>query len=78
MSTPSQVLVQGGWAKSKHQSGPIESIEIMCHYPPGTSKWNKIEHWPGKPYFVKSINFGYRGGNKLMFYALPVWNGGPK
>ena len=39
----------------------VESIRqwwTVCHYPPGTSKWNKIEHcmfsfitmnWKGKP-----------------------------
>jgi hypothetical protein len=37
---------------------PVASSAPVCHYPPGTSKWNKIEHklfchitqtWRGKP-----------------------------
>ncbi|HUX57363.1 MAG TPA: ISAzo13 family transposase, partial [Bacteroidales bacterium] len=48
-----------GW--KFHLQELVNQIEIpitVCHYPPGTSKWNKIEHcmfsfitmnWKGKP-----------------------------
>lgn len=47
------------WKKSLQGFADREGIKIaMCHFPPGTSKWNKIEHrmfchitqnWRGKP-----------------------------
>lgn len=47
------------WKKSLQEFANREDIKIaMCHFPPGTSKWNKIEHrmfchitqnWRGKP-----------------------------
>lgn len=47
------------WKKKLQEFCNIEKIEIsVCHFPPGTSKWNKIEHrlfsfisinWRGKP-----------------------------
>ncbi len=47
------------WKKSLQEWADQEGISIMvCHFPPGTSKWNKIEHrmfchitrnWRGKP-----------------------------
>ena len=47
------------WKKSLQEWSDREGLKIMvCHFPPGTSKWNKIEHrmfchitrnWRGKP-----------------------------
>ena len=47
------------WKKSLQEWANKEGLTIMvCHFPPGTSKWNKIEHrmfchitrnWRGKP-----------------------------
>lgn len=47
------------WKKELQKLSNTENIEIsVCHFPPGTSKWNKIEHrlfsfisinWRGKP-----------------------------
>lgn len=47
------------WKKSLQQWADKEGLTLMiCHFPPGTSKWNKIEHrmfshitrnWRGKP-----------------------------
>jgi hypothetical protein len=47
------------WKKSLQQWADREGLRVMvCHFPPGTSKWNKIEHrmfchitrnWRGKP-----------------------------
>ena len=47
------------WKKSLQEWADKEGLSIMvCHFPPGTSKWNKIEHrmfchitrnWRGKP-----------------------------
>ncbi len=47
------------WKKKIQEFCNIEKIEVsVCHFPPGTSKWNKIEHrlfsfisinWRGKP-----------------------------
>ena len=47
------------WKKKLQELCDAENIEIsVCHFPPGTSKWNKIEHrlfsfisinWRGKP-----------------------------
>ena len=47
------------WKKSLQEWADREEMSIMvCHFPPGTSKWNKIEHrmfchitrnWRGKP-----------------------------
>lgn len=47
------------WKKEIQKFSTKENIEItVCHFPPGTSKWNKIEHrlfsfisinWRGKP-----------------------------
>ena len=47
------------WKKELQQFADARGIEIsVCHFPPGTSKWNKIEHrlfsfisinWRGKP-----------------------------
>lgn len=47
------------WKKSLQQWAKEEGLTVMvCHFPPGTSKWNKIEHrmfchitqnWRGKP-----------------------------
>lgn len=45
----------------------------VCHYPPGTSKWNKIEHrmfchitenWRGKPLISRSVVVNLIGGTK--------------
>lgn len=48
-----------GWKVYLQKFASQENLEItVCHYPPGTSKWNKIEHrmfsfislnWKGKP-----------------------------
>ena len=47
------------WKKEVQKLSNRENLEItVCHFPPGTSKWNKIEHrlfsfisinWRGKP-----------------------------
>jgi hypothetical protein len=47
------------WKKKIQEFCNAEKIEVsVCHFPPGTSKWNKIEHrlfsfisinWRGKP-----------------------------
>lgn len=47
------------WKRELHALSQEENFEItVCHFPPGTSKWNKIEHrlfsfismnWRGKP-----------------------------
>lgn len=47
------------WKKELQRLADTRGIEIsVCHFPPGTSKWNKIEHrlfsfitinWRGKP-----------------------------
>lgn len=47
------------WKRALQQLADARGIEIsVCHFPPGTSKWNKIEHrlfsfisinWRGKP-----------------------------
>ena len=47
------------WKKKLQQWADQEGLTLMiCHFPPGTSKWNKIEHrmfshitrnWRGKP-----------------------------
>jgi len=47
------------WKKELQRFSDAQGIEIsVCHFPPGTSKWNKIEHrlfsfisinWRGKP-----------------------------
>jgi len=47
------------WKKKLQEFCDAEKIEVsVCHFPPGTSKWNKIEHrlfsfisinWRGKP-----------------------------
>ena len=47
------------WKRSLQEFSDREDVKIaMCHFPPGTSKWNKIEHrmfchitqnWRGKP-----------------------------
>ena len=45
----------------------------VCHYPPGTSKWNKIEHrmfchitenWRGKPLISRSVIVNLIGNTK--------------
>ncbi len=48
-----------GWKQYLQTVANETSLEIVvCHFPPGTSKWNKIEHrmfsfismnWKGKP-----------------------------
>jgi len=44
---------------------------FVCHFPPGTSKWNKIEHnlfcyisknWAGKPLISYEVVLGFIGG----------------
>ena len=47
------------WKRELQQFANEQNLEIsVCHFPPGTSKWNKIEHrmfnhismnWRGKP-----------------------------
>jgi Rhodopirellula transposase DDE domain len=47
------------WKYALHQGAQREDLKIVvCHFPPGTSKWNKREHrkfchisqnWRGKP-----------------------------
>ena len=45
---------------SEHRGGNLCERQRVCHFPPGTSKWNKIEHrlfsfitqnWRGKPLY---------------------------
>ena len=47
------------WKKGLQEFSNVSGLEIkICHFPPGTSKWNKIEHrlfsyisknWRGRP-----------------------------
>ena len=50
-----RAAVEGGAAEAGRRARPDAHV---CHFPPGTSKWNKIEHrlfcyitqnWRGKP-----------------------------
>jgi transposase len=53
------------WKYALHQWAQREQLKIVvCHFPPGTSKWNKIEHrmfchisqnWRGKPLISHEI-----------------------
>src|SRR5262249_31369404 len=50
---------EGGWKAELQRLADKHDLSIhVCHFPPGTSKWNKIEHrmfsfitmnWRGKP-----------------------------
>jgi hypothetical protein len=51
----------------------IGSSISACHFPPGTSKWNKIEHrmfchitenWPGRPLVSREVVVNLIGGTK--------------
>ena len=53
------------WKRSLQEWADKEGLSIMvCHFPPGTSKWNKIEHrmfchitrnWRGKPLVSQEV-----------------------
>lgn len=53
------------WKKSLQEFADRAGIKIaMCHFPPGTSQWNKIEHrmfchitqnWRGKPLITHEV-----------------------
>jgi len=72
-----------GWKFFLHKFAKENKLRItVCHYPPGTSKWNKIEHrlfsfismnWKGKPLvdYQVIINFikNTRTKNGLKVYA---------
>jgi Rhodopirellula transposase DDE domain len=55
----------GLWKKELQQLANELNIEInVCHFPPGTSKWNKIEHrmfchitqnWRGRPLISREV-----------------------
>jgi len=60
------------WKKSLQDWADQEGMSIMvCHFPPGTSKWNKIEHrmfchitrnWRGKPLVSHEVIIKLIGG----------------
>lgn len=72
-----------GWKFFLYKFAKESKLQItVCHYPPGTSKWNKIEHrlfsfismnWKGKPLidYQVVINFikNTRTKNGLKVYA---------
>ena len=72
-----------GWKFFLHEFAKESKLRItVCHYPPGTSKWNKIEHrlfsfismnWKGKPLidYQVVINFikNTRTKSGLKVYA---------
>ncbi len=62
------------WKKEIQDFANESGLEIsICHYPPGTSKWNKIEHrlfssitqnWRGKPLITYEVIVNLIGGTK--------------
>ena len=53
-----QLLSETLTEHSRRRWAAVEARSLGCHFPPGTSKWNKIEHrlfchvtrnWQGKP-----------------------------
>jgi transposase len=62
------------WKKSLQELSDREGFKIVvCHFPPGTSKWNKIEHrmfchitqnWRGKPLISHEVIVSLIGATK--------------
>ena len=62
------------WKKSLQELSDREGFRIVvCHFPPGTSKWNKIEHrmfchitqnWRGKPLISHEVIVSLIGATK--------------
>lgn len=62
------------WKKEIQNFATESGLEIsICHYPPGTSKWNKIEHrlfsfitqnWRGKPLITYEVVVNLIGATK--------------
>jgi hypothetical protein len=62
------------WKKSLQEFSDREGLKIVvCHFPPGTSKWNKIEHrmfchitqnWRGKPLISHEVIVSLIGATK--------------
>jgi hypothetical protein len=62
------------WKKKIQDFANESGLEIsICHYPPGTSKWNKIEHrlfsfitqnWRGKPLITYEVIVNLIGATK--------------
>jgi len=62
------------WKKEIQDFANESGLEIsICHYPPGTSKWNKIEHrlfsfitqnWRGKPLITYEVVVNLIGATK--------------
>ena len=62
------------WKKKIQDFATESGLEIsICHYPPGTSKWNKIEHrlfsfitqnWRGKPLITYEVIVNLIGATK--------------
>lgn len=62
------------WKKALQEFANDTSIEVtVCHFPPGTSKWNKIEHrlfshitmnWRGKPLTSHEVIVNLIGSTK--------------
>jgi hypothetical protein len=62
------------WKKEIQDFATESGLEILiCHYPPGTSKWNKIEHrlfsfitqnWRGKPLITYEVIVNLIGATK--------------
>jgi transposase len=62
------------WKKSLQELSDREDLKIVvCHFPPGTSKWNKIEHrmfchitqnWRGKPLISHEVVVSLIGATK--------------
>ena len=62
------------WKRSLQELSDREGLKIVvCHFPPGTSKWNKIEHrmfchitqnWRGKPLISHEVIVSLIGATK--------------
>jgi hypothetical protein len=62
-----------GSSTLQHLADRIQIPITVCHYPPGTSKWNKIEHrlfsfislnWKGEPLINYETIINLIGGTK--------------
>jgi len=64
------------WKVALQQVADTIRLRItVCHFPPGTSKWNKIEHrmlchitknWRGKPLLSRAVVVNLIGSTKTM------------
>ena len=58
-------------SSASHHHRPGDGAVQVCHFPPGTSKWNKIEHrlfchitnnWRGRPLLTRQVVVNLIGG----------------